>query len=109
MAVLNFLAHKLYCQLVTEGYEDDNGDYHEGEKSWEEYCMCDIVPAGRANTITTPDGNVFTYSYTISNLPYNSRDFEVGEKVKIAFFGKDEVVFTIKGFHRYQMQCKIWV
>ena len=70
MAVLDFAAHTLDYLHVTDGYEDDNGDYVQGSEEWvENYCKCDIVPAGKANVITIPDGSAKNYSYTIYNLP----------------------------------------
>ena len=53
MAVLDFAAHTIDYLHVTDGYEDDNGDYVQGSEEWvENYCKCDIVPAGKANVIT---------------------------------------------------------
>ena len=51
MAVLDFAAHTLDYLHVTDGYEDDNGDYVQGSEEWvENYCKCDIVPEiGRAH------------------------------------------------------------
>ena len=55
MAVLDFAAHTLDYLHVTDGYEDDNGDYVQGSEEWvENYCKCDIVPAGKANVSLSP-------------------------------------------------------
>jgi hypothetical protein len=37
--------------------------------------------------------------------------FEFGDRIRIHFFGKDDDVreFKVLGFHRYQLQCKLWV
>lgn len=113
MAVLDLAAHTLDYLTSSEGYEDEEtGDYIKGESTWvEDYAKCDIVPAGKANTITLPDGQVEPYSYTIYNLPRDCRNFVYGEKIRIKMFGSSEDIreFDVKGFHRYQMQCKIWV
>jgi len=113
MSVLNFAPHLLSYLEVTAGHDDpETGDYIKGSEEWiEDYCKCDMVPAGRANQIPTPDGQVETYSYTIYNLPKNSREFAYGESIRIKMFGNSEDVreFTVKGFHRYQKQCKLWV
>lgn len=112
MAVLDFAAHTLSYQDVTQGYEDpETGDYIKGSSSWVENAYkCDIVPAGKANQIAIPDGSVQTYSYTIYNLPQDCREFQYGEKIRINFFSKGNgKVFTVLGFHRYQHQCKIWI
>lgn len=112
MAVLDFAAHTLDYLEVVQGHDDEEtGDYVKGSSSWVEgYCKCDIVPAGKANTITIPDGQTEPYEYTIYNLPRSCREFKYGETIRIRFYGGEEVrEFTVKGFHRYQMQCKIWV
>lgn len=110
MALLDFAAHTLDYLHVTDGYEDDNGDYVEGSEEWvENYCKCDIVPAGKANVITIPDGSAKNYSYTIYNLPRACRDFEYGDKIRVKLFGNEVKEFVVLGFHRYQLQCKIWV
>lgn len=104
MAVLNMAPHHLSYKSATEGYDDENGDWVNGTEYWiENYCKCDCVPAGKANVISLPDGSVQSYSYTVY-LPKKCRDFEYGDIVRIN--GKD---FKVLGFHRYQLQCKIWI
>lgn len=113
MAVLDFAAHTLDYLAVIEGHVDRaTGDYIDGSEEWIEcYCKCDIVPAGKANEIAIPDGQVDTYSYIIYNLPRSCRTFKYGDKIRIKFYGSNSEVreFYVKGFHRYQMQCKLWV
>lgn len=113
MPVLDFSAHVLGYITETEGYRDkETGDWVSGkEQEVESYCQCDIIPNGKANSIPIPDGSVQTYSYTIYNLPRNCREFHYGDKITICFFGKqeDKKTFKVLGFHRYQLQCKIWV
>lgn len=110
MAVLNTKPHTLSYLVAVEGYEDENGDYHKGTAEWvEDYIKCDAVPAGEENIINYEDGTVGRYSYTIYTST-KCRKFKRGDKVKIRFF-KDDIgtEFDVKGFHRYQHQCKIWV
>lgn len=106
------MPHMLEILSVAAGYEDENGDYHKGTEQWSEYMKCDAVPAGEARTLSLPDGVEVTYSYTIY-LPKNAREFHTGEKVRISFFGngtqQEKKEFTVKGFHAYQHQCKMWV
>lgn len=106
------MPHKLYILTLTEEYEDENGDFHEGHQEWVELCECDAVPSGRANTISTPDGVVQNYSYTVY-LPKGTKEIPTGEKVRISFFCKgslpEKKEFSVKGFHSYQYQCKMWV
>ena len=112
MPVLKLMPHMLSALSITEGYEDENGDYHKGTEEWKEVCKCDAVPAGEAREITLPDGVKVAYTYTIY-LPKTAREFVTGEKVSISFFGngtlQEKKEFMVKGFHRYQHQCKMWV
>lgn len=112
MAILDFAAHRLSYQIVHGGYEDPvTGDYVKGQTSWStDTYKCDIVPAGKANTIAIPDGSVHPYSYTVYNLPQDCLEFRYGDKIKLSFYGKGEgKIFKVLGFHRYQHQCKIWI
>lgn len=112
MPILNTKPHYLFRLVKLKGYEDQNGDFHPGEEQWEYYGRCDVVPAGQAGTISLPDGVEVRYSYTIY-LPKKTKEFSVGDKVRISFFGKgatdEKREFTVKGFHSYQHQCKLWV
>ena len=108
MSVINLTPHTLrYCN-ITNGYEDGNGDWHEGTEDWSDPVKCHALPSGSANEITFPDGTTSKYSYTIERLPRDCRDFAVGEKVRLEILGK-EMEFQVKGFHRYQLQSKLWV
>ena len=109
MAVLNKNPHRLqYLVSTISGYDDDNGDYHLGEEHWEGDIPCDAVPSGKAEEKVFEDGVLRIYSYTVY-LPYNCRTFTIGDRVKISLLGGIEREFNVKGFHRYQLQCKIWV
>ena len=112
MPILKIKPHFLEVLSKSEEYEDENGDFHAGHEEWVNVCKCDVVPAAKANVITTPDGMELTYSYTIY-LPISTREFHTGEKVRISFFGngtlQEKKEFSVKGFHAYQHQCKMWV
>lgn len=108
MAVLIRNPYRLQYLVSVSGYEDQNGDYHPGEDHWEGDIPCDAVPAGKAEERVFEDGAVKSYSYTVY-LPSNSRAFTIGDRVKISLLGGIEKEFEVKGFHRYQFQCKIWV
>lgn len=109
MPVINPIPHLLSYLITSEGYEDDNGDWHEGESSqWSDPIACHAVPAGSANEIVYEDGSVSTYTYTIGRLKADCREFKIGEEVKLYVDGVERR-FTVKGFHRWQHQSKIWV
>lgn len=112
MPVLKMFPHFLEVLVKGEEFTDENGDFHAGKEEWVVLCKCDCVPTGRANSLTTPDGVAVSYSYTIY-LPKGTREFRVGETVRISFNGKGQFAekreFAVKGFHAYQLQCKMWV
>lgn len=107
MAVLVLKKHRLSYLSQTDGYEDGNGDYHEGTSEWRGYIPCNAVPAGKAAERTFEDGKVRAYSYTV-NLN-TEIDFQIGDRVRIEFHNGKVGEFGVKGFHRYQLQCKMWV
>lgn len=108
MSVIELKSHLLSYRVIEDGYEDDNGDWHEGSESWSEPIKCHAVPAGRANAITFADGTMSTYTYTVGRLSPDCREFKIGEDVRLTI---DDVEreFQVKGFHRYQLQSKLWV
>ncbi|ROT19577.1 hypothetical protein EEL53_10050 [Muribaculaceae bacterium Isolate-114 (HZI)] len=108
MSVINLIPHSLSYLIATDGYEDDNGDWHEGRSGWSEPMKCHAVPAGRANEITFADGSTSYYSYTVGRLSPDCREFHIGEDVLLNVDGIERR-FQVKGFHRYQLQSKIWV
>lgn len=109
MAVLTLKPHKLQYLIVENGYEDSNGDYHEGESYWDGNIPCDAVPAnGKSNEIQFEDGSIHKYSYTVY-MSSNVRHFYIGEKVRISLLGDKVREFEVKGFQRYQLQSKLWV
>lgn len=41
--------NRLQYLTITPGYEDGNGDYHQGESKWEGDIPCRNVPVGKPN------------------------------------------------------------
>ncbi|MCD8282209.1 MAG: hypothetical protein LUC22_03030 [Prevotella sp.] len=112
MAILNFASHTLDYLHIGQPSTLPNGDRVEGVRTWmENYCTCDVVPAGQANELTFADGRTERYSYTVYNLPRNCREFRYGDIIRIRFFGNEAETreFKVLGFARYQLQCKLWV
>lgn len=108
MAVLNPKPHRLKYFVAESGGEEAEGNHHPGEGRWEGDIPCDAVPAGKAEEREFEDGVVRSYSYTVY-LPRDTRTFTIGDRVRILLLEGLEREFMVKGFHRYQMQCKLWV
>lgn len=106
--ILDDRPHILQCLVTTPGYEDDNGDYHQGESHYEGEISCRHVPNGKAEEKEFEDGVIRTYS-AIVRLDADCREFSIGEKVKLFLLGGIEREYEVKGFHRYQMYAKLWV
>lgn len=109
MSLLNFHASKLYrLKRIHDDAYDDDGNFRPTLMEWEYCCDCDVVPAGEANKIAIPDGTIDFYSYNITNIPVGIKTFSYGESIKLVILGCEEAILKVKGFHRYQLQCKIW-
>lgn len=108
MAVVSIKPDRLSYSVPGKGYEDEDGDYHTGESIWEGDIPCDAVTSGKASERTFEDGVIRAYSYEIT-LPRNAKDFAIGDRVRIQFYGGIEREFEVKGFDRKQHQCKLWV
>ena len=107
MAVVEIKAYTLQYLVVCEGYEDENGDYHQGDERWEGNIPCDAVPSGKAGERTFEDGVVRKYSFTVFLKP-DCRHFTVGDKVRLYRLG-EVYEYEVKGFIPYQHQCKMWI
>ena len=108
MAVLRFKPDRISYAVVSGGYEDSDGNFHEGKPVFEGSIRCDAVVSGKAERRTFEDGVVRAYSYEVT-LPADCRDFRIGERVRVAFLGGTEREFDVKGFDRKQHQCKLWL
>lgn len=108
MPVIRLIPHRLSFLIIHQGYEDENGDWHEGTEEWSDPIDCHAVASGPADLIRYADGTTDRYSYTIGRLKPDCREFSIGEKVKLEI-GDWVREFQVKGFHRYQLQSKIWV
>lgn len=109
MPLLQLFPHKLSYEIVEQGTRDANDDYIQGDSHWSCPIECDAVAApGAESYITLPDGGKRKYEYTVYMKPY-VKDFQYNDKVKLFLYNGLVKEFTVKGFQRYQLQCKLWV
>ncbi|MDE6339633.1 MAG: hypothetical protein K2K97_07600, partial [Muribaculaceae bacterium] len=66
--------------MVSDGYEDERGDWHPGEEEWSDPIECNAVHSGSANDISFKKGTTSTYSYVIGRLDPDCREFKIGER-----------------------------
>ena len=112
MAVLDFEAYELEYLVEGQSYRDEDGHYHKGKDEWVSVGRCNAVPAGRNNLIALPDenGTQVAFSFSINLHDPDSREFKYGEKIRLKTIdGHETIELTVKGFARYQLQCKIYV
>lgn len=132
--MVSFRPHKLRILDKGEGYYDSNHDWHEGPKpkpstgntqsgdstqqvettAQEEtptYIPCRYEPNGAAQTITLPDGTAYQYSYTIYLSVNPNLSIQYGDLIELT--SQDGVVIAesleVRGFHRGQLDMKVWV
>lgn len=114
MSVLKVYPHKLIVATVingTEDYRDDEGFYHKGinTTSQSEEIPCQAVPSSNPhNIIVYDDGSQVQYTYT-ALLDRNCREFFRNEKVTLILLNGVTHDLTVKDFHRYQSNAKIWL
>lgn len=108
MAVLRFKDYDLQYMIEQEGYYDEQGDWVEGSSEWSERISCDIKPvSGNANITRYEDGVKVGYSYIVY-LPKNAPKLKYGDHIRVVKDGMIVFETEVKGFMRYQLQCKVW-
>lgn len=108
MAVLRFRADKISKAIFSPGYNDENGDWHEGQLLWSDWFPCDAEPAGNAASRPFADGVIKAYQYTVHLNP-DAPSFAIGDRVRIQRHSGDIQEFTVLGFIPYQLKSKLWV
>lgn len=113
MSVLQTLVNQAPCLLWYKTNEDsgidENGNPYTGGEQWSEDIPCDAVPAGRANERMFDDGVKRSYSHTIY-LKADCPDFFFGQTIKLKYNTSESATYhKVLGFHRYQLQAKLWV
>ncbi|WP_300701315.1 hypothetical protein [Bacteroides sp.] len=103
-----FRPHRLQYQVLSEGYEDENGDYHSGEFRFEGDIPCRFEPNGKATTIAFEDGKTYVYQYVVY-LDQNCREFKIGDIIRLLSNRSTIAEKQVQGFHRGQLNAKLWV
>lgn len=94
---------------MTEGHKADNGDWIPGKEIIGDPIPCRYELSNKANTITLPDGQAFSYSLVVY-LDLSDIDYPFGTTVRIFDkLGKQVFVKQIQGFHRGQLNMRIWL
>lgn len=109
--MVEFRPHKL--RIITEGTGDynANGDWEEGNVSYSDYIPCRYEPNGAAQTITLPDGAIYRYSYIVYLSVNPALVIQYGDKVELTSQDGNVIAqsLEVKGFHRGQLDMKVWL
>ena len=109
--MVQFRPHKLRIVTKGDGTYGSNGDWQEGSTQYSDYIPCRYEPNGAAQTIMLPDGQNYQYSYTIYLSVNPNLVIRYGDFVELT--SQDGIVVAealeVKGFHRGQLDMKVWV
>ena len=110
MYSVRFRPHTLSLLDVVDGsYDDTTGDYTQGRKEWSERIPCRYEPNGQAKTVPVGEGKDYVYEYKVY-LNQDCPEIRFGQKVKLYDADGNELgEFTSKGFHRGQLDSKMWL
>ena len=107
--MVSFRPHTLDLIVSKPGGYDDLGRYVSGKEVVTQGIDCRFEPNGKANTIVLEDGRTFVYSYMVY-LNVDCPDISYGDEVEL--FNQQGVSvgrFTAQGFHRGQLNSRLWV
>lgn len=108
---VSFRPHKLQVVTRTGGGTDKNGVPQPDTESTVEI-PCRFEPNGSARQIPFQDGTARIYSYTVY-LNHDCMTLKVGDKVRLIDGDGNAIEndreFRVLGFHRYQLNARIWV
>lgn len=94
---------------VGEGSYDGNGDFVPATGEWSKDILCRYEPNGKARAIPVGEDKGYVYEYTVY-LDNDCPDMEYGQQVRI--FRADGSMlgeFRARGFHRGQLNARLWV
>ncbi len=87
-----------------------NGDWSESDPRNCKCIPCRYEPNGRANTIPLPDGTAYKYSYMVYLNVNPCLPIGYGDVIELfSQDGKSMGEYEVKGFHRGQLNMKVWV
>jgi len=107
--MVDFRPHTLSV-LRTSGVYDSDGDYVPGSEAVILTFPCRYEPNGSARSIILQDGNAYVYSYTVYLDVDFTHDIHYGDIIELKDQQSNSIGrFPVKGFHRGQLNEKIWV
>lgn len=107
--MVSFRPHTLQ-KVSSQGAYDAHGDYIVGGQTVGNPVPCRYEPNGQARTIILPDGKAYSYSYTVYLDVNPNLGIQYGDRIRLTSQDGNMIgEFEVKGFHRGQLDMKIWV
>lgn len=107
--MVEFRPHTLTLSVSLPGSYDSSGRFTNGGERTTKGIPCRFEPNGRANTIALEDGTIYTYSYMVY-MDVDCPEISFGDVVELFDqSGQSNGRFTAHGFHRGQLNSKLWV
>ena len=110
MQPVRFRPHTLSILEISGGrYDKATGDYVKGVEKWSCRIPCRYEPNGSANTVPIGEGKNYVYDYMVY-LNTDCPEIRYGQTVELFDAeGKSHGQFASKGFHRGQLDSKLWL
>ncbi len=108
--MVSFRPHTLKYATLVKGHENENGDYIADEVKFVEPALsCRFEPNGKASSVAFADGRTYAYQYVVY-LDRDCRTFELDEIVQLYDQEGNMVAeCKVQGFHRGQLNSKLWL
>lgn len=107
--MVDFRPHTLDLSVALPGSYDSTGSYIDGGRRETRGIACRFEPNGMAKSIALEDGSLYTYSYMVY-LDTDCPEISFGDEVELFDqYGASRGRFTAHGFHRGQLNSKLWL
>lgn len=107
--MVDFRPHTLTLTMTLPGSYDSTGRFFPGGADVIEGIPCRYEPNGRARSIALEDGSLYMYSYMVY-LDTDCPEISFGDEVELFDqSGVSKGKFTAHGFHRGQLDSKLWL
>ena len=109
MSLVSFRPHTLKIISFSEGYYDENRDYHEGTEVFSDAISCRYEPNGMARVVPIGEGRNSVYNYMVY-LGVGAPEIPFGTRLELYdASGNSMGLYSSLGFHRGQLNAKLWI
>jgi hypothetical protein len=110
MCIVSFRPHYLRVLVFSQGYYDSAGTWHEGVETASRDIACRYEPnGGKARVVPIGEGKNAEYSYTVY-LNTDCPEIPFGTRLELFDQNHESIgIYSSLGFHRGQLDAKLWV